>query len=84
MLAPLAELELAGQAGHTLDAVLPVNVPAEHAPHAAAEDAPVPALKVPAGQLAHRAALERPAVPEYVPTGQLVHRETLERPVVPE
>ncbi len=52
-LAPLAELELAGQAVQALDAVLPVYAPALHDPHAAAEDPPVPALKVPTEHARH-------------------------------
>ena len=52
-LAPPAELELAGQAVQALDAVMPVYDPAVHAPHAAAEDPPVPALKVPTEHARH-------------------------------
>jgi len=52
-LAPLAELELAGQAVQALDPVLAAYVPALHAPHAAAEDPPVPALKVPTEHARH-------------------------------
>jgi hypothetical protein len=52
-LAALAELELAGQEVQALDPVLAVYVPALHAPHAAAEDPPVPALKNPAVHARH-------------------------------
>ena len=47
-LAPVLEMELAGQAVQAVDAVLPAYAPAVHSSQAASEDPPVAELKVPA------------------------------------
>ena len=75
-LAPLPEFELRGQDVQALDAVIPVYVPAVHAPQAAAEDPPVAALNVPVVHDRHTLDTLADVDAEYLPAEQGVHTES--------
>jgi len=83
-LAPPAELELAGQAVQALDAVMPVYDPAVHAPHAAAEDPPVPVWKVPVEHDKQVEATVAPTAVENVPAPHATQVDNMVAPAAEE